>query len=119
MKTADSYKESDILKFIGLAARASKVVSGSTAILEEAKRGHIKVLLIASDISENSLKDLLDNVAKTDKGIPAAYKFSDKRSLGNAIGKPDRALVGITDEGFAGKLELMLERLDDKEGQNL
>lgn len=117
MKLQDNYSKSDILKFIGLAYRASKVVSGNDMILDEVAKGKVKLLLIATDISKNTLDKFLGTVAKFDREIPA-YKFADKYSLGSAIGKPDRALVGITDEGFSKKLELMLDRFDNKEEQN-
>ena len=117
MKIEKEYSESDILRFLGLAMRASKVVSGNDQILQEARKGKIKLLLIARDISENTLEKFLRAVETSDFEIPA-YRFADKFSLGNAIGKPDRALVGITDEGFAGKLEIMLNRFEYKEGLN-
>ncbi len=115
MKLADSYTEEDILKFLGLANRASKVVSGNDQIIDEARRGNIKLLIVARDISQNTFDKFLSVLTTFDREIPSAYRFADKRSLGNAIGRPDRALVGVTDEGFAGKLELMLDRFEYKE----
>lgn len=117
MKLLDSYSKEDILKFLGLAQRASKVVSGNEQLLDEVARGKIKLILIAEDVSKNTLDKFLGGVLKTNQEIPA-FRFADKFSLGNAIGKPDRALVGITDEGFANKLIKMLDRFDNKEEQN-
>ena len=117
MKVSKEYSKEDILKFLGLAQRASKVVSGNDQLLDEISKGRVKLILIARDISKNTLDKFLGAVSKANKEIPA-YRFADKYSLGNAIGKPDRALVGITDEGFAKKLEIMLERFDYKEEQN-
>lgn len=117
MKAKDTYSEEEILKFIGLAYRASKVVSGNDLLLDEVAKGNVKLILIARDVSSNTLNKFLGTVAKFDKKI-TAYKFADKYSLGSAIGKPDRALVGITDEGFSKKLELMLDRFEYKEEQN-
>lgn len=117
MKVADSYSKQDILKFLGLAQRASKVISGNDQLLEEVARGKVKLLIIAEDVSKNTLAKFLGAVTKFNKEIPA-FRFADKYSLGNAIGKPDRALIGIIDEGFAKKLEVMLDRFDNKEEQN-
>ena len=117
MKVSKEYSKEDILKFLGLAQRASKVVSGNDQLLDEVARGHIKLLIIATDVSKNTLNKFLGTVSKFDKEVPA-YVFADKFSLGNAIGKPDRALVGITDDGFAKKLGLMLDRFENKEEQN-
>ena len=118
MKLQDSYSENDILRFLGLANRASKVVSGNDQIIEEARKGNIKLLLVARDISTNTFDKFLSVLQKSDREIPSAYRFADKYKLGNAIGKPDRALVAVTDEGFAGKLEKMLERFEYKEEKN-
>ncbi|MCR5618318.1 MAG: ribosomal L7Ae/L30e/S12e/Gadd45 family protein [Clostridiales bacterium] len=118
MRLSDSYTKEDILRFLGLANRASKVVSGNDQIIDEARKGRIKLLIVARDISQNTFDKFLSVLATLESEIPSAYRFADKRSLGNAIGRPDRALVGITDEGFAGKLEIMLDRFEYKEEQN-
>ena len=118
MKISESYTEEDILRFLGLATRASKVVSGNDQIIDEARKGHIKLLIVARDISQNTFDKFLSVLTSLENEIPAAYRFADNRKLGNAIGRPDRALVGVTDEGFAGKLEIMLDRFEYKEEQN-
>lgn len=44
--------------------------------------------------------------------MPDAYSFSTMYELGRAIGKPDRAIVAVTDQGFADKLSAELSKED-------
>ncbi|MBO4580641.1 MAG: ribosomal L7Ae/L30e/S12e/Gadd45 family protein [Clostridiales bacterium] len=104
--------EEKILRFIGLAARAGQAVSGSGACEETLKNGKAHLLIVAKDISRNSMDKILDWASagnrKTGKAINC-FSFSTVESLGYAIGKSNRAAIVITDEGFARKLEEMLE----------
>ena len=101
-----------ILRFIGLAMRAGKVVSGFDMVSSSLRRGEVKLLIIAEDISRNTLDKLLDAVAASKGESPDAFRFANSFDLGNAIGKPSRAILAIIDDGFAGKLSTMLSELD-------
>ncbi len=101
--------ELSILRFLGLAARAGKVVSGFDQVTASIENNDARLLLISSDISRNTLSKLLDTGSKEGIRMPCAYSFSTKYELGRAIGKPDRTLVAVTDDGFAQKLSAMLE----------
>jgi len=105
-------EEEKILKFLGLAARAGKADSGGDAVEAALRKGKAELLLIAEDISRNSLDSILSaaKVYESKRGVPVAcFSFSDKESLGKALGKADRSAVAVTDTGFAAKLEEMLE----------
>ena len=101
-----------ILRFIGLAARAGQAVSGSGACEENLRSGKARLLIVAKDISRNSMDKILDWASagnkKTGNELPC-FSFSTTEELGYAIGKSNRAAIVITDEGFARKLEEMLE----------
>ena len=104
--------EQNILRFIGLAARAGKAVSGAGACEENLRAGKAKLLIVAKDIARNSMDKILDAAgageSKTGNEI-SCYSFSSTEMLGYAIGKSNRAAIVITDEGFARKLEEMLD----------
>lgn len=102
--------ELNILRFLGLAAKAGKVTSGFDQVEAAIRKGNVKLLILSTDISRNTLSQLLDIGSKNNIGMPDAYSFATKEQLGRAIGKPDRAVVAITDEGFAGKLSAMLSK---------
>ncbi len=101
-----------ILRFLGLAMRAGKCVSGFDMVSSSLRRGEVKLLIIAEDISRNTLDKLLDTISSLKKDAPDAYRFASSFDLGNAIGKPSRAIIAIVDDGFASKLSSMLSELD-------
>lgn len=98
--------EAQILNFLGLAMRAGKVKSGESVILNEIKKGSVKLVIMASDASSNT-QDVMQNKC-THYHIPLAL-FGTREMLGQALGKSARVNVGITDNGFAKKLLSMLE----------
>lgn len=101
-----------ILQFIGLATRAGKIVSGFEATVDAINKGEVEVLVISEDISRNTLSKLLDCVEASDSE-PEAYRFGTAEELGNCIGKRPRAIVAVTDIGFADKLKGMFEEYND------
>ena len=104
--------ELNILRFLGLAAKAGKVTSGFDQVETALRKGNVKLLILSKDISRNTLSQILDIGAKSDIAMPDAYSFATKEQLGKAIGKPDRAVVAVTDTGFADKLSAMLAKED-------
>lgn len=104
--------ELNILRFLGLAARAGKVISGYDQVEASVRKGTAKLLIISKDISRNTLSRLLDIGTKEGVTMPDAFSFSTKFELGKAIGKPDRAIVAVTDQGFADKLTAELSKED-------
>lgn len=101
--------EANILKFIGLAMRAGAVVSGFDAVASEIRRGNGKLIITAQDISANTMNKLLDLAMKIDRDMPDCYSFGTRDKLGQAIGRPDRAILLILNDGFANKLSAMFE----------
>lgn len=110
-------KES-ILKFIGLAMRANKVVSGCDAAVSSVLEGDAKLIIFAKDISRNTMSKILDAVESSEYEAPAAYRFAESFDIGNAIGKPKRAVAVITDQGFANKLTVMFEDYSENETED-
>ena len=104
----------NILRFLGLAMRASKVVSGCDAAVSAVLEGEAKIIIFAEDISRNTMSKILDAVESSDFEPPMAYRFAQSFDLGNALGKPKRAVVVVTDKGFADKLAAMLDDYDEK-----
>ena len=98
---------------IGLAARAGKAVSGSDAVTGAVRAGNVKLLINTKDISGNSLDKVLRNITGTDE-IPC-YSFGSSDELGDALGKPARAVAAITDKSFADGISAILEKINEEE----
>ena len=52
--------ELNILRFLGLAAKAGKVTSGFDQVEAAIRKGNVKLLILSKDISRNTLSQLLD-----------------------------------------------------------
>ncbi|SDG99199.1 Ribosomal protein L7Ae [Alteribacillus persepolensis] len=94
------------LSFLGLAARAGRVKTGDDTVLKEMRKGSLHLVIIASDASPNTQKKFRDKSSYYHVPMLIA---KDRDSLGQAIGKHSRVIVGVTDKGFANKLISMLD----------
>lgn len=87
-----------MLNTLGLAYRAKKVVLGEE-VLENIKR--VKLLFIASDISEKSRERFLKKCSFY--SIEFINEFNSEE-LSNALGKQNVKVIGVIDEGFTKSL---------------
>lgn len=88
------------MNLLGLATRARKTVSGTELVVGEIKKGKLKCIIIASDLAENSHKEVL--AALNDRPIPVVDVFSADE-ISQAVGKR-RKVLALTDQGFAKAL---------------
>lgn len=86
------------LSLISLATKAGKVVSGEFATEKEVKTGYACLVIVAEDASENTKKKF-KNMCEFYE-VPICI-YGDKETLGHTIGKEFRAMLAITDAGFA------------------
>lgn len=96
-----------ILQLLGLCQRAGKVASGETGCLCAVRDSSAELIIVAEDASENTKKRFSDSAVFYNKKIVI---IGDKYDLGRAIGKDERAVLCITDGGFAKKLLGMIEQ---------
>lgn len=92
---------------LGLANRARKIVSGEGLVVKEVQLKRAKLVLLAQDASENTKKKITDKCSYYH--IPLLL-VEDRYTLGQAIGKDDRVVVAVTDDGFAKKLKEWVEQ---------
>lgn len=95
------------LAFLGLAAKAGRIVSGEFATEKGVKAGQVFLVLTAQDASENTRKKFKDMCTYYE--VPL-YNVGTKEELGGAIGKDYRASLGVTDENFALAMIKKLEK---------
>lgn len=95
-----------IASLLGLCYRARRLTAGEFACENEIKKGRVKLILIAEDASNNTLKKFTNSASynKIEFRI-----VGTKESLGKAIGKEERAVAVVSDEGFYKKLIELLE----------
>ena len=94
------------MSLLGLANRARKLISGEELVVKEIRSGKAKLVLLAADASKNTEKKISDKCAY----YQVPLKRVENRSLlGQAIGKEARVVVAVLDEGFAKKLQTLLD----------
>ena len=98
-----------ILGAVGLATKARKCFIGTELCVESMRANKGKLLLVASDISDNTSKRLVKTAVF--HKIPYTLVDSGKAQLAHAVGKSsDCAAILLTDDGFAK----IIEKLDVK-----
>ena len=85
---------------LGLANRARKIISGEELVLKEVRSGKAKLVLLSEDASVNTTKRITDKT--TYYNVPMR-KVENRQQLGHAIGRDERVVVAVLDEGFAKK----------------
>jgi ribosomal protein L7Ae-like RNA K-turn-binding protein len=86
------------LSYLGLALRAGKLASGDEAVLKAVRDGTAKLVFLAGDASDNAKKKYRDKCAYYN--VPL-LEIWGRRELGHSIGKPERVVVAVTDEGLS------------------
>lgn len=97
---------SRFLGMLGLAKRAGKVTSGEDLCKKAVQNGTSRLIIIASDASDNTKKSMINSC--TYYGVRYA-EASDKSALGKYTGAQSRAVVSVNDDNFA---EAILDRLN-------
>ena len=103
--------QNKVLSLVGLASRAGKTKSGEFSTEKAVRAGRASVVIVAEDASENTKKRFRNMC--TFYEVPICF-YSDKNSLGNAIGKEFRASLAIEDENFAKAILKELELLSSR-----
>jgi ribosomal protein L7Ae-like RNA K-turn-binding protein len=90
-------RDRTVLQLVGLARRAGFAVVGTQAVREAARRGELKVVVVAEDATENARKRLRALLEQSDLEV---VTIGTRGGLGCAVGRPEAVVVGIRDRGF-------------------
>lgn len=95
------YDKSKVVGYLGIASKARYVISGESDVIKGIQKGQVKIVLLATDIGSNASKKIHDKCY--------FYKITlfdklDSETISNAIGKMNRKVVGITDEGIKNEI---------------
>lgn len=92
----------DKLNLLGIAFKAGKLVHGTDLTLSAVRQNKVKLLILASDASENTKKQVRDKAAFYQVEVMDIFP-SD--ALSKAIGKRNRMVLGILDKGIADSIK--------------
>ncbi len=90
-----------ILSLLGFAQKSGNLLSGENTCELFIKKNKIKLIIISDEASSNS-KNKFMNFCDS-KNVPFIV-FGSKDELSNAIGKFNRAIIGIKDEKFSKRI---------------
>ena len=85
---------------IGLATKAGKIVAGTDACLEEMRKGKVSLVMVAEDASSRTKETFQKEAEKCHIAI---YEILSIEKISKAIGKVNKAVIGIKDKRFFKK----------------
>lgn len=88
------------LGMLGLCARAGRLVSGEKAVVQAIRNGGCFLAILDGGVAANGDKAVTQ--ACQTHGIPLLR--TEPGALGEAVGKPGRMAVAVTDEGMARRM---------------
>ncbi len=89
------------LGMMGLARKSGNVSFGYDQVVEMIKKNKVQLVIIAEDISENSLKKII-SVCETFE--IQWIQYSTKEILSDATGLYNKSIFGINDNNFAKQM---------------
>ncbi|PRY84126.1 L7Ae/L30e/S12e/Gadd45 family ribosomal protein [Alkalibacterium olivapovliticus] len=92
------------LNLIGLSQRANQLISGETLVLQAVRSNKAKLVIVASDASENTRKQFLNKCEHYN--VPIVTTFS-REEVSHALGK-ERTVCALLDKGFVHSLQKLL-----------
>ncbi|GAA0395236.1 L7Ae/L30e/S12e/Gadd45 family ribosomal protein [Paenibacillus motobuensis] len=103
---------SKMLSRLGLAMRAGKLVTGDEIVMKAIRSEEAKLVIVAGDASNNTHKKFRDKCGTYN--VPLIIG-PDRIRLGSSIGKPERVVIALTDQGFADMIREEIEKTPEVE----
>lgn len=93
---------SKMRSYMGFAKRSGNLVAGTGTAITYMNRRKVKLLIICSDISENSKKKLIGTASKTDTKYVI---YGDSEEISGYLGGGYKGVFAILDNHFARMIE--------------
>jgi ribosomal protein L7Ae-like RNA K-turn-binding protein len=85
------------LQLVGLARRAGFAVVGTQAVRDAARRGELRVVVVAEDATDNARRRLGSILESAELEVVTR---GTRSGLGRAVGRSEVVVVGIRDRGL-------------------
>ena len=110
--------ETKFLSLLGLCRRAGKIRLGADLVCDAIRRGDAKLVILASDASENTKKKISNCTGFYGKRL--FFCGTDKDTLGSRLGREGAvSCAAVCDEGFSALLEKHIDvTAKDRQPQN-
>ncbi len=104
----------DFLNLLGFCMKAGKLLTGADGVMRGMKGGKVHLVLLASDTAVHTDKKVRALARALD--VPLIATFS-REEMSQAIGRTNRTVLGVTDEGFAGRFSALEKQLEVEQCQ--
>lgn len=94
-----------IISMLGMSYQAKKIITGEDALRRSIRENKVKLLIIASDASDNTKKRLINSAKHYGVNY---YIFSTKHELSICLGGKTRSAIGILDKNFTNILDKLI-----------
>lgn len=95
-----------IYSMLGLCMKAGKLTAGADVCIENIKKKKAFLIIVAEDASDNTKEKFINIANQYNKEI---IIWGKKEDLSKSIGKVDKVVFTILDEGFSNKIIQMLK----------
>lgn len=90
---------------LGLATKAGKIVAGFDAVCENVEKKKVKLVIISIEASEKTKSNIKYICEKNN--VPF-IEYAEINFLSQAIGKKNKAIIGVKDSNFATAIKNIL-----------
>ncbi len=91
---------------LGLTTKSGNIVFGTDACIEKIENKQVKLIIVASDASEKTKKNI--NFVCDKNSVPIKI-FGTIEKLSKAIGKNNKAIIGIKNESLAKEISKIID----------
>ena len=95
---------------LGLAARAGGLIYGTDLVRQAARAGRVRLVVVATDTSDNTRDKLEGTLGR--QPVPW-IRILARAELGAAVGRAPLSAVGVSDAGFAARLQALAAAADE------
>ncbi len=90
--------KSKITALLGFAQKSNNLLAGNEIVAKAIDRAEVKLVFIGTDVSAKSVKNLKNKCMRLN--VPY-YEILTIAEQSRAIGKSNRTVIGVLDNGFA------------------
>lgn len=91
-----------IYGLLGICAKSGNIVSGMDIVIETLEKKKAKLVIVAEDCSEKTIKNIK---FECDKNKIPIYIFGTIEKISKSIGKNNRGVLAIKNENLAKEIE--------------
>lgn len=95
-----------IYGLLGISMKAGKIVFGTDSTMDMISRRRVKLVIIAEDSSDRTIRHFKE---KCDEYNIPYYIFGNKDEISKAIGKENKAVIGIKNKNLADAIKKILD----------